>query len=120
MSLERAINTRRSVRSYKVDPVTLEQLSQLLWAAQGITSNQGLRSAPSAGALYPMELYVVVSNVIGLDAGVYKYSCQDRILRLVSSGDKRTYLADASLGQTSVNDGAISIVITGVYERRSL
>jgi len=120
MSVEKAINARRSIRSYKSDPVTLEQLSQLLWAAQGITSNQGLRTAPSAGALYPMELYVIASNVIGLNAGVYKYGNQDHILRLVSSGDKRTELADASLGQASVYDEAVAIVITGIYDRTSI
>jgi len=119
VSIEKAIHTRRSVRSYKNKPVTIEQLSQLLWAAQGITSKQGLRASPSAGALYPMELYVVASNVTDLDEGVYKYDQKNHRLQLVKSGRKQIELADASLGQTSVSDGAVSIVITGIYERTS-
>ena len=63
VSIEKAINTRRSIRTYKDQPITLNQLSQLLWAAQGITSPQGLRAAPSAGALYPLDIYIVVSNM---------------------------------------------------------
>lgn len=117
VSIEKAIKSRRSVRNYQDKPLTMEQVSQLLWAAQGITSDDNLRAAPSAGALYPMELYVVVGKVDGLDAGVYKYNCNTHDLLQISLGDKRNELSSASLGQDSVSNGVIDIVICGVYER---
>lgn len=79
-SLEEAISTRRSVRSFTADPLTLEELSQLLWAGQGITSDDGLRAAPSAGALYPVELRIVVKNVTDLKPGLYSYQPQGHLL----------------------------------------
>ncbi|MEM2339181.1 MAG: SagB/ThcOx family dehydrogenase, partial [Nitrososphaerales archaeon] len=69
-SIEEALLKRRSVRDYKDEPLTLQEVSQLLWAAQGITDPRGFRTAPSAGATYPLELYVVVGNVEGLEKGV--------------------------------------------------
>ncbi len=74
ISIEKALSERRSVRTYTDEPITLEQLSQLLWAAQGITNKEGFRTAPSAGALYPLEIYIIVGNVIDLDKGIYKYN----------------------------------------------
>jgi SagB-type dehydrogenase family enzyme len=117
ISLEQAIKERRSIRSFKNKPLTLEIVSQLLWAAQGVTNEEGLRASPSAGATYPMEIYIVVGNVNGLDAGVYKYDCSTHALLLVNGGDKRVELSDATLGQPSVRMGQIDIVICGVYER---
>jgi SagB-type dehydrogenase family enzyme len=72
-SVEEALLKRRSVRKYKDEPLTLKELSQLLWSAQGITNERGFRTAPSAGALYPLKLYVIVQNVGGIDRTVYKY-----------------------------------------------
>jgi len=72
-SIEETLRRRRSVRSFKDSPLTLAEISQLLWAAQGITSPRGLRAAPSAGALYPLEVYVIAGNVDGLPDGVYNY-----------------------------------------------
>ncbi|MEA2033399.1 MAG: nitroreductase family protein, partial [Euryarchaeota archaeon] len=73
-SVEEALSKRRSIRDYSGENLTLDEVSQLLWAAQGITAPWGGRTAPSAGALYPLELYVVVGDVEGIDKGVYKYS----------------------------------------------
>jgi len=115
--LVKAIKSRRSVRTYKNENLSLEQVSQLLWAAQGITSPDELRSSPSAGALYPIEIYVVAGKVSQLDAGIYKYDCKSHKLSLIKEGDKRSELSSASLGQDSVQNGAIDIVICGVYER---
>jgi SagB-type dehydrogenase family enzyme len=115
-SLEEALLGRRSVRSFSEEPITLQQLSQLLWAGQGITDPSGKRTAPSAGALYPLKLYVVVGNVEGLAVGVYKYEPETHTLIKTMDGDQRQSLAQAALGQASVQQSAVDIVITAVYE----
>ena len=116
-SVEAALSQRRSIRDYSGENLTLDEVSQLLWAAQGITAPWGGRTAPSAGALYPLELYVVVGNVEGIDKGVYKYSREEHELEKVKEGDIRAELADAAVGQECVRDAAIDIVFTAVYER---
>lgn len=117
VSLEETLLHRRSIRAYTDKALTLEEVSQLLWAAQGITAEWGGRTAPSAGALYPLEVYVAVGNVDKLSPGVYKYNSQKHELMKLGDTDVREKLAEASLGQTSVREGAIDIVITAVYER---
>jgi SagB-type dehydrogenase family enzyme len=116
-SLEAALLERRSVRAYSGENLTIEEVSQLLWAAQGITAPWGGRTAPSAGALYPLELYVVIGDVAGVDDGVYRYSPEEHELEKVLDGDVRAELADAALGQDCIRDAAIDIVFTAVYER---
>ena len=116
-SVEEALAQRRSIRDYADENLTLDELSQLLWAAQGITAPWGGRTAPSAGALYPLELYVVVGTVEGLESGVYRYRPQEHELEKVKDGDARAALADAALGQEFITDAAITIVFTAVYER---
>jgi len=117
VSLEETLLGRRSVREYADLPLSLEEVSQLLWAAQGITSDWGGRTAPSAGALYPLELYLLVGDVDNLEVGVYKYQPQEHALVRVGEGDVRTELASAALGQSFVAGGAIGIVISAVYKR---
>jgi SagB-type dehydrogenase family enzyme len=119
-SIEEALLKRRSVRSYKDSPLRLSEVSQLLWAAQGITSPRGLRTAPSAGALYPLEVYVVAGNVDGLPEGVYHYRPDNHEIALVVTGDKRGELCRAALGQTSVRNAAAVIVFSAVYKRTSM
>jgi len=117
VSLEEALLKRRSIRDYTGEPLTLQEVSQLLWAAQGITDPRGFRTAPSAGALYPLEVYVVVGDVENLAKGVYRYNPHEHELVKVLDGDKRADLAKAAVGQRCVEEAAIDIVITGVYER---
>ena len=117
LSVEEALSQRRSIRAYSGENLTIEEVSQLLWSAQGITSAGGGRTAPSAGALYPLELYLVVGDVEGIDKGVYRYRPEEHELEKVKDGDTRTELADAALGQACVRDAAIDIVFTAVYER---
>ncbi len=119
-SIEEAMRKRRSTRSYKERPLILAEISQLLWAAQGITSQRGLRTAPSAGALYPLEMYVVAGNVNDLPDGVYKYGPHKHELTGLAGGDKRNELCKAALGQTSVKDAAAVIVMSAVYERTTV
>ncbi|MCD1294131.1 nitroreductase [Methanocella sp. CWC-04] len=115
-SVEEALSSRRSVREFKDASLTLTEISQLLWAAQGITDPRGFRTAPSAGALYPLEVYVVAGNVEGLAPGVYKYRPAGHDLIPVKEGDARDGLCKAALGQPCVKGGAVDIVISGVYE----
>jgi SagB-type dehydrogenase family enzyme len=117
VSLEESLLQRRSIRSYTDEPLTLQELSQLLWSAQGITSPGGLRTSPSAGALYPLELYAVVGDVQELEPGVYRYVPDGHQLVKIMDGDRRAELANAALGQESVMDGAVAFLFTGVYQR---
>jgi len=118
LSLEQALLQRRSVRSYADRPLTLELVSQLLWSAQGITdARRGLRTAPSAGATYPLELLLVVGDVEGLDAGIYRYKPRDHVLTSIRSGDVRPDLARGALGQAFIGQAPVSIVFTGVHGR---
>jgi len=117
ISVEEALLARRSVRDYKNEPLTLEEVSQLLWAAQGVTTEKGSRTAPSAGALYPLEIYVAAQNVENLSNGVYKYKSQGHELIKVAEGDKRMELYNAALDQSAIKDAALVLVISVVYER---
>ncbi len=117
VSLEETLLGRRSVREYADLPLSLEEVSQLLWAAQGITSDWGGRTAPSAGALYPLEVYLVVGSVDNLGVGVYKYQPQEHVLIRMGDGDVRAELASAALRQSFVAEAAVDIVIGAVYER---
>ena len=117
VSVEEALQQRRSVRKYADRSLTLQEISQLLWAAQGITDSQGLRSAPSAGALYPLDVYIVTGEVEELTAGIYKYHPFEHELILLSEGDKRHALCGAALEQECIRDALAVIVLTAVYER---
>ena len=105
------------MRTYGDEPVTLADIGQLLWAAQGITDPEGYRTTPSAGALYPLELYVVAGQVEFLPAGIYRYVAQTHELAHVATGDWRASLSADALGQEFVCNGAAVLVITAVYAR---
>lgn len=114
VSLEEAISKRHSQREFQRKDLSLEHIGQLLWAAQGITVKRGgfnFRAAPSAGALYPLELYVLTKN------GLYHYIPEGHKLENLLDKDLRDDLADAALGQGAVAKGALDIVICAVYER---
>lgn len=90
VSIEKALNERRSLREYKNEPVTLKELSQLLWAGQGITEpEKGFRTAPSGMASYPLNLYALTFNVTGVPEGLYRYEPKSHELILISKGNKR-------------------------------
>ena len=117
VSFEESLVKRRSVRDYTGEPITIKEVSQLLWAAQGTTSDRGFRTAPSAGALYPLEVYLIVGNVQDLAPGIYHYKPKKHKLVMIADKDVRQLLADAALGQSSVRNGAIDLVFTTVYQR---
>lgn len=118
-SLNEALAARRSIRRFTTAPLPLHTVSQLLWAAQGVTHPDGLRTAPSAGALYPLELHLLAGAVQGLEAGIYRYHPTDHRLQRTVSGELRTELADAALGQDWIRQAPAALVIAGVYERTS-
>lgn len=117
LSVEEALKRRRSVRSFRDEPLTLAEVSQLLWAAQGITTDWGGRTAPSAGALYPLEVYAVVGEVVGLEPGVYHYRPDGHRLVKRQEGDLRAELAGAALGQAWVREAPVVLVIAAHYRR---
>ena len=111
VSLEEALARRRSVRQYSEQVLTVAEIGQLLWAAQGITSEQGYRTAPSAGALYPLELYLLTTE------GVFHYEPQNHRLSAVSRGDSRQALFRAALEQEPVREAPAVFVVAAVYAR---
>ena len=117
VSVERALRLRESVRDFAPRPLSLQQVSQLLWAAQGVTRRDGGRTAPSAGALYPLELYLVVGDVDGIEAGLYRYRPGNHDLEAVGPGDHRSQLAAAAVRQTWMRDAPVILVLAAVYAR---
>ena len=115
LSVEASIENRRSVRHYSNQSVTLGNVSQILWSAQGITDTQyQLRSAPSAGQVYPLEIYVIAGpNVSGLKEGVYQYEPSNNTLEMFMNGDLRSNLSDIADGQPWVKQAPLDILITG-------
>jgi SagB-type dehydrogenase family enzyme len=117
VSLEECLAARRSLRAYALTPLSLAEAGQLLWAAQGISSVEKQRTAPSAGALYPLEVYLVAALVDGLPAGVYRYEPYKHQLLSLHEGDWRRELAAAALDQDCVRDAAAIVVFTANYRR---
>lgn len=116
VSIEEAILKRRSVREYKDKPLTLEEISQLLWAAQGITDPlTGKRAAPSAGALYPLKIYVM-GQIEGLPVGMYEYNPHNHSLIKVGDKDLKKELTDAAYGQYWIVDAPVNLIFTGNYD----
>lgn len=119
ISLEGCLKSRRSIRSYGPGPVALGDMGQLLWAAQGVSSALGQRCAPSAGALYPLEVGLIAAAVEGLTAGFYGYDPHSHALIPRREGDLRRQVAEAALGQPQVAESPAVIVISVVYEKLS-
>ena len=125
MSVEQALAGRRSRRNFQDRAISAEQLSQILWAAYGITSPRpdapnlrgGLRTTPSAGALYPLEIYVIIGNVEGIEPGVFRYISEEHKLIRIADGDVRSELSDAALGQRAVREAPASIFYSAVFSR---
>ncbi len=120
ISVEEAIKERRSIRSYKDKSLELEKVAQLLWSAQGITDPENnFRSAPSAGATYPIEIYLVVpsNGVKELEKGLYHYQPSQKQLEKVMEKDLSKDLRDSAMGQDPTTEAAINIVIAADYDR---
>jgi len=116
-SIEAALRARRSIRRFGREDLSLSQISQLLWAAQGITDAQGFRTAPSAGALYPLEVHLVAGGVTGLAPGGYRYDARRHALVRTFEGDRRAALRGAALEQAFIEEAAAALVLCAVYRR---
>jgi SagB-type dehydrogenase family enzyme len=116
-SVERSLQKRRSIRQFRNAPLALGDLGQLLWAAQGITDRAGFRTSPSAGALYPLEVYAVAGNVQGLPAGLYHYIARAHALRRIADWNKRQALSLAAYDQLSIAEAPAILALCAVYER---
>ncbi|MBM3308331.1 MAG: SagB/ThcOx family dehydrogenase [Candidatus Eisenbacteria bacterium] len=120
LPLWQVLASRRSVRHYGSRPMTTAALSQLLWSTHGVTGRSGareLRNAPSAGACYPIDAYVVVNNVKGLDPGLYRFIPDDHALMLIRAGDVGAEVAKAALGQTMCKQASVTLLWTAVLPR---
>ena len=120
LSLEEAIQKRRSIREYSPDPLSPEELSLLLHLTDGITAWRygiGFRSAPSAGALYPIEIYPIIRRVEGLTPGVYHYNVREHALELLREGDFGSAMVRYCLGQQMPGDAAVTLVLTAIFQR---
>ncbi len=117
VSVESALLARRSIRDYRDAPLVLKEAAQLLWAAQGRNRPGGYRTCPSAGALYPLEVYLATGNVEGLEAGNYRYDSARHLLVRCLAGDPRRSLAGAALGQLMIAHAPATLVICAVFER---
>jgi SagB-type dehydrogenase family enzyme len=120
VSVEKAIKERRTIRDFKDRILIPAHLSQLLWAAQGITDSvTGKRAAPSGGALYPLDIYIVIgeNGVEKIEAGVYHYLPKEHSISLISKGDRRKEISSASLGQRWMAKAPAIMIITAEYRR---
>lgn len=120
MPLWEAINRRRSLRNFKDSPMTKDVLSQLLWATQGITHEAvgfEFRAAPSAGALYPVETYLVNHNIEEIEPGIYHYGVQNHVLQQLKKGDFRESVARAALDQDMAFSANVVFIWTAVFQR---
>jgi SagB-type dehydrogenase family enzyme len=117
VTVEQALWYRRSVRAFADESLSMKQVGQLLWAAQGLNRGLAGRTAPSAGATYPMELYLVAGKVKGLKPGVYHYGIDGHSLVLMQDGDHRAELAEAALGQKSIVTAPVVLVLAAEFGR---
>lgn len=118
LTVEEALETRRSVRDYAAEPLSMVDLSRLLQAAQGITEERlEFRAAPSAGALYPIELYPVVHNVAGLAPGIYHYAVEAHGLERLQEGDFRSRVTRAGVYQSFLGQAAVCFLLSAIFQR---
>lgn len=116
ISVEKALHERRSIRSFGKDGLTLYEVSQLLWAAQGVTDDKGHRTAPSAVARYPLQVYLLAGNVTGLPSGVYHYSPQGHNLTVITQGKIDEYYNASAGFEGWIKTAPAIFIITGALD----
>ena len=117
ISVEEALSKRRSVRDFAETPLSIQEVAQLVWAAQGISYAPNRRTSPSAGATYPLTLYLVVNRAQGLESGVYRYAHEEHGLEPLKTGDVSDGLVRACLNQRFVKSASVVLVLAAKAER---
>ena len=120
LSLDKALKVRKSVRHFSNTPLTLEQLSYLVWSASGVQRIEhdfAFRTAPSAGGLFPIETYLVVNNVVGVSPGLYHYCITKHALETLRPGEYGIQLSDAAMGQSMCAHSSIVFIWTSIFQR---
>ena len=120
LTLNEIFKTRKSIRRYIDKPLKIEKLSHLLWASTGIQRKERgmeFRTVPSAGALYPIETYLVINNVQDLEPGIYHYSVKSHCLEELKTGDYSMEIARAALGQLYAAEANVVFVWTSIFYR---
>lgn len=120
ISLDKVLRKRRSIRNFSKKPITKKQLSYLLWASTGIQRKEigyEFRTVPSAGALYPIETYLIINRVDDISKGVYHYSIKDHQLEELKTGDFGIDISKAALEQDMCNYSAVVFVWTAIFNR---
>lgn len=120
VSVEKAIKQRRTIRDFQERTLSLNHLAQLLWSAQGITDlTKGRRVAPSGGALYPLDIYILIgeNGVEKMEAGTYHYLPKEHSMSMILKGDRRREIASASLSQMWMAKAPVTFIITAEYKR---
>ncbi len=112
-----AMGARRSIRSYAPGTLSLSEVSDLLYSAQGVTGGRGGRTVPSAGGTYPLEVLLLAGDVEGLDPGLYRYHPEEHLLKQLLEEDLREAVCEAALGQRSLAHAPAVIAITAIYSR---
>lgn len=115
--VEQVLDQRRSVRDFTSGALSLEQVSQLLWACQGVTSEDGKRTAPSAGALYPLTIWLIARRITGVPEGVYRYDPRAEGLQTLKLGDFADSVAEAAFGQRWIAGAPAILAITAAISR---
>ena len=120
VTLDEVLKKRRSIRNFSEKPISKKQLSYLLWASTGIQRKEmgyEFRTAPSAGALYPIETYLVINRVEDISKGVYHYSIKDHLLEVLRTGDFGVDISRAALEQDMCNSSAVVFIWTAIFNR---
>ncbi len=118
VSIEESMQKRRSIREYSDAPLTLDDIGQLAWSAQGITDPvRNYRTAPSAGATFPVEIYFILTKVPDAADGLYRYQNENHSLQKIRDGDLRPDLYNVALQQDAITNAPVAMVITGVLSR---
>jgi SagB-type dehydrogenase family enzyme len=115
ISVEETLLKRRSVREYLSEHLSLAEISQLLWSAYGITSEEGFRTAPSAGALFPLKIYLAAVNINKLEQGFYLYDSKTHTLELRKTGDYAEPLTAGTFFQDYIGEAAAILIISADY-----
>ncbi len=116
-SIENALLSRRSMRIFKPESLSIEEISQLAWAAQGVNDPRGFRTSPSAGAFYPINLYIVTQNVENLPKGIYKYKAEEHELIQIASEENASQFFNSITTQYSLKNPAAIFIFSAKVEQ---